>query len=239
MSAKFKGQQQWVREVLRKFGDLQDFQPEPFRGDPQWPEWVSNLFLTFLSISHPGAKVKNLKKWKAKDLGRFLGRHYAGEFLIQGGVPLSLQVIHEGERFAAWGENIIKDRRPDLNIWKPKLTAFMQETLASACERPYIEASAFFEAFGKSIVMKPDDLLTERTMDVGDKISWSIFANWQQIEKLQSVGHLHRELEKALKPKGVIVRYKRVEKLCQRIKLKFKEPGRPLGSKTQTNPTSV
>ena len=55
----------------RKFGELRDFQPEPYRGDPKWPEWVSNLFMGFFSISHPGVKMKNLKKWKAKDLGDF------------------------------------------------------------------------------------------------------------------------------------------------------------------------
>ncbi|HEY3860390.1 MAG TPA: hypothetical protein VGO59_00760 [Verrucomicrobiae bacterium] len=252
MSAKFKGQQQWVQEVLGKFGDLQESQPEPYGGDPQWPEWVSNLFVTFIDITYPGVKIKNQKNWKAKDLGRFLGRHYAGECLVQGRVPLSLQVVREGERFSTWAEKWVKHKRPDLDIdkfhkkyeqeskaWKPILIKFMQETLASACQRPYLEASAFFEAFGKAIVIKPDDFLTERTMGVGDKICWAMFVMWREIDQLQSIGQLHRLLEEALKPKGLVVKYKRIEKLCQRIKLKFKGPGRPPGSKTQTNPTSV
>ena len=116
---------------------------------------------------------------------------------------------------------------------------FMQEALSSACQRPYIEAAAFFEAFGKAIVIKPDEFLTERTMGVGDKICWAMFVTWQEIERLHSVAELHRILERALKPRGIVVKYKRVEKLCQRIKLKFKDPGRPPGSKIQTNPTSV
>lgn len=252
MSAKFKGQRQWIREILRKFGELQEFQPEPFCGEPKWPEWVSNLFMTFFGISHPGVKMKNLKKWKAKDLGRFLGRQYAGEHLTCGGVPLSLKVIQEGERFGAWAEKWIKQKRPDLDLdkfqsqyeqeaeaWRPQFMKFMQDTLSSACERPYLESSAFFEAFGKAVVMKPDELLTERTMGVGDKICWSMFVMWQEIEGLHSVAELHRILEQALKPKGIIVKYKRVEKLCQRIKLKFKAPGRPPGKKIQTNPRSV
>lgn len=107
----------------------------------------------------------------------------------------------------------------------------MQETLASVCERPYHECSAFFEAFGKGIMMKPDDLLTERTMGVGDKICWAMIVQWQEISRLKSVGELHRIFEKALKPRGVIIKYKRMEKLCQRIGLKFKDPGRPQGVK--------
>jgi hypothetical protein len=115
----------------------------------------------------------------------------------------------------------------------------MQETLSSACTRPYLESSAFFEAFGKAIVMKPDEFETERTLGVGDKICWTMIVMWREIEGLPSVAELHRVFEKALKPKGIVVRYKRIEKLCGRIKLKFKDRGRPPGSKIQTNPISL
>ena len=252
MSAKFKGQRQWVREILNKFGELQKHQPKPFNENPEWPEWVSNLFMVFLGISHPGIKFKNVKKWKAKDLGRFLGRQYAGEHLTWGEVPLSPAVIRERDRFDAWTEKRLKERDPDVDLrelekryeqesraWKPIFMKFMQETLSSACERPYIESSALFEAFGKAIVIKPDELLTERTMGVGEKICWTIFAMWQDIDHLHSVAELHRLLERALKPLGIVVKYKRIEKLCQRIKKKFKDRGRPQGSKIQTNPGSV
>src|ERR1017187_4824155 len=48
-----------------------------------------------------------------------------------------------------------------------------------------------------------------------------------------------RMFEMALKRHGIVVKYKRIEKLCQRIKLKFKGRGRPPESKIQTNPVSV
>ena len=67
-------------------------------------------------------------------------------------------------------------------------------------------ACPFFEAFGKAIVIKPDDLLTERTMGVGDKICWTMFVMWQDIERLESVAQLHRIFEQALKPKGIVVK---------------------------------
>lgn len=252
MSTQLRGQRRWVREVLTKFGDLEDHQPEPFNIYGEWPEWVSNLLMILVGVSHPGTKFKSLKKWKAKDLGRFLGRQYAGEHLRAGEVPLSPQVIQEGIKFGEWAESLGRQRRPDLDLdklrqevaagekaWKPIFKGFMKETLASVCERPYLEASAFFEAFGKAVVIKPDELLTERTMGVGDKICWIMFVRWQEIERLESVAQLHRVFEQALKPHGIVVKYKRIEKLCQRIKLRFKGRGRPPGSKIQTNPTSV
>ena len=252
MSKQFKGQQQWVREVLIKYLDLEKSQPTPFNRNPEWPEWVSNLGAMLLGISHPGLKFKSVRKWKAKELGRLLGRQYAGMRLQHGQVPLSSRVIEEASTCSAWAEERAKQLDPgfdakrfqeqyerELKVWIPKFKEFIQETLASACERPYVETCAFFEAFGRAIVIKPDDLLTERTMGVGDKICWTMIVMWPEISRLKSVADVHRVFEQALRPKGIVVKYKRIEKLCQRIKLKFKAPGRPPGSKIQTNRVSV
>ena len=242
MSKKFIGPRQWIGGVLDKFGELEKFQPEPVKNAPEVPEWVSNIDFILAKVSHPGLN-KYRKNWTAKDLGRFLGRHYAEGFMVAGQVPLSSQVINEGGRCVDGLVKILEKRpivglkklqkawEPEKQEWQPRLRMFMQETLNSACDRPYIETSAFFEGFGQRIIIKPDDLLTERTMGVGDKICWAMRVNWQDIDRLESVGQLHRLLEKALKPQGVIVKYKRVEKLCQRLKLKLKGPGRPPGSK--------
>jgi len=252
MSNKFIGQGKWVRDILKKLGNLQEQQPKPFDRDPEWPEWVDNLLTMLLGISYPGSRFKNIKKWKAKDLGRFLGRHYACEYLKLGQVPLSPQVMRESVKSEAWAATWLKQKHPEFDMakfakeyepqskaWKLVFTNFIKETLASACERPYREASAFFEAYGKGIVIKPDELESERTLGVGDKICWTMFVMWQDIERFESVAQLHRIFERALKPHGIVVKYKRIEKLCQRIKLKFKGRGRPSGSKIQTNPPSV
>lgn len=252
MSGKLKGQPRWIRKILNEFGELQEFQPKPFNEDPEWPEWVTNLWLIVLGISYPGVKLKRMKQWKAKDLGKFLGRQYAVEHVVWGEVPLSGQVIQEGQRFAAGAKERAEQLQPNINwrqiqkefeagqkVWRPRFRKFIQAAVACACERPYREASAFFEGFGKAIVIKPDDLLTERRLGVGDKIGWTMIMMWREIEGLESVGQLHRLFEQALKPHGIEVGHKRIEKLCQRIQLKFRGPGRPPGSKIQTNRASV
>ena len=245
MSLKFKGQNRWVREILLKLGELEKSQPAPINKGNELPDWVDNLFMILLGVSHPGSKFKNLKKWKAKDLGKFLGRQYAGEHLMRGEVPVSAQVLQEAIKGGEWMESWAKKKLPNFDwqifyedfpeqdkIWRQKFKEFIKETLASVCDRPYGESSAFFEAFGKSVIIKPDDFLTERTLGVGDRICWAMFLEWQMIEKLESVAQLHHIFEKALKPHGIQVKYKRIEKLCQRIKLKFREGGgRPKGSK--------
>jgi len=246
MAVKFKGQRQWIRETLDRWEDVEKLRPDMFLGaDDEWPEWVANLFGLLVGVSHPGLKVKNVQKWKAKDLGRLLGRQYALEQLVFGEVPLSPTVAKEAvvalsgmEKHAMKRnpglnlEEVLKEIEPEMKAWRPKFKACMQEALASACERPYRESSAFFEAFGKAIVIKPDDLSAERILGVSDKICWTMFVMWKDIERLGSVAELHRLFDRILKPKGIEVSHKRIEKLCQRIKLRFRKgPGRPKGSK--------
>lgn len=241
MANKFIGQRKWVQQALKKFSELDEGLPETaFDKDPEWPDWVFELLLKLMDFSHPGTKFKNNKNWKAKDLGRFLGRQYAGEFLIQGKVPVTQQVIREAEKYVKWSKDRLKQKRPDFKeqeyyrhvearnkIWRPRFQKFIQETLSSACERPYIETRDFFEAFGKAMVMRPEEFESERTMGVGDKICWTMVLIWKDIERLQSVAQLHQVFEQALKPKGIVIKYKRIEKLCHRIGLKFKDRGRP------------
>jgi hypothetical protein len=89
--------------------------------------------------------------------------------------------------------------------WRPLFKKFIQETLSSACDRRYLEAAAFFEAFSNAFVIKPDDLASETRMGVGDKIAWVMFVLWRPISKLQSVGQLYRILEQALKRHGIVI----------------------------------
>jgi hypothetical protein len=115
-------------------------------------------------------------------------------------------------------------------LWYPAFIGFIGETLGSACGRPYAEAVEFIQAFGVSMVIQPTDLETERTVGVSEKIAFAIILEWRAISKLQSVGQLHKILAEALKPQGIVVTLKRVEKLCQRIGLRFKGRGRPKNS---------
>ena len=78
MAVKSKNQGQWVQESLRKLEAVGDIPlSAACEGDTEWPEWVSNLWVMLMRVSHPGVKVKDMKQWKPKDLGRFVGRHYA------------------------------------------------------------------------------------------------------------------------------------------------------------------
>ena len=239
----------WVAEVLSEYDAIEKLQPRSIDSMVNaWPDWVVKLWVILFGVSHPGLNVKNHKKWTAKDLGQFLGRQNALARLAWGEVPLSPRVEEESERWIdSQADKICSNPKlvnssmrtvNKLHEWRPVFDKYIDETLVSARKRPYPESSAFLDAFGKANVIKPDDLATERTMGVGEKIAYIMFMFWQPISKFESVAQVHRFVSAAAKPSGVVITLKRVEKLCQRIGLKFKGRGRPKG-KIQTNPPAA
>ena len=173
----------WVRQILEKYGAIEKRQPKTFDLIvAEWPQWVFNLWPTLFGVSHPGLNFRRVKKWTAKDLGQFLGRQSALEGLLWDEVPLSPRVEHEKQK---WLDSQADKFRSSPNLaialtediiglqkWRPIFKKFIDETLASARNRPYPESSAFLEAFGKANVIKPDDLATEKRMGVGERIAY-------------------------------------------------------------------
>jgi hypothetical protein len=195
----------------------------------------------------PGLQMKRAKQWTAKDLGIFLGRQNAIEAVMWGEVPLSSKVQQEGVECLASLDKVFglssnpnmaratKKFERGMKKWRPIFKRFIDETLSSARKRPYPQAAAFLEAFGKANVIKPDDLASENRLGVSEKIAWVMVLLWRPISKLQSVAQLHQILATAAKRKGIEISLKRIEALCRRIGLRFKGRGRPRKIRIQTN----
>ncbi len=230
----------WIRHVLDQYEEVEKLRPKLIQSMcDDWPDWVYALWAILLPVSHPGLKVENAKKWTARDLGRFLGRQSAWEGFVAGEVPLSPKVEAEKQE---WINSVTDKNAPDpkalaaaekLAQWLPQFRKFVGETLAAAAQRPYAERTVFLEAFGKANVIGPDDLSTERRIGVGERIAYVMAAFWRHIAGFESVAELHRFLSAAAKPMGLTITLKRVERLCSRIGLKFRDRGRP----KKKNPT--
>jgi len=232
-------ERRWIRSILDKYDDAEKLRPKLPGLDEEWPDWVNNLYHILMGASHPGLRIKQAKQWTAKDLGAFLGRQSALEALLWGEVPLSAQVQKEtADAFVAMQKTLapnsgptlssaIKKYKKDLVKWRPVFKKFIDEAVTSARARPYTESTAFLSAFGKAVVIKPNDLAVERTIGVGERIAWVMVSMWRTFERFETVAQLHFVLAAAAKRHGVIITLKRVEKLCSRIGLKFKGRGRP------------
>jgi hypothetical protein len=241
MGKKAETKRQWMRRVMDSSKIVEKLQPK-FADYEEYPKWVNNLWLMLMPVSHPGLHLKANQKLGVRQFGAFWGRQYALAAVQRGKVQLSAKTLEEMNRAIAG----LKPSKPEIaqfvessfkrhKVWYPAFTKFIKETLGSACDRPYAEAVGFFQAFGNSMMIKPTDLETERTMGVSEKIAWVMILEWLAISKLRSVGQLHSMFEAALKPHGIVINLKRMEKLCQRIGLRFRGRGRPKKPKIQTN----
>ena len=237
----------WVKQTFDRYGKIEELQPVRFdlAGEP--PDWVWKVRATFFGIGYPGLNRKPLRKWTARDLGYYCGRQSALDSVIWNEVPLSQTVLLEAERCIAsmakmnelnpnpkWPE-VGRQMTAGMKKWRIIFKRFINEVAIEARSRPYPEASAFAEGFGKGNVIKPNDLASEGKIGVGERIAWVMNMFWPAISKFESVAELHKLLSAAAKPMGIEITLKRIEKLCQRIGLKFKGRGRPKKSKIQTN----
>jgi hypothetical protein len=233
MRHKAETQRQWMRRIINRFDEVEKLQPK-FTDFAAYPKWVQNLWLILIPVAHPKLHLKANQTLSVRQFGSLWGRQYALTAVQRGEVELTAKTVEEKSRgialmkqsdskFGQFLESCFEKSK----CWHPAFVAFMKETLASVCGRPHSEAVVFFEAFGKAVVIKPTDLETDRTMGVGEKLAFAMIHNWRAISKLESVGELHKILAAALKPHGIVIGLKRVEKLCQRIGLKFKGRGRP------------
>jgi hypothetical protein len=241
MRKKTESQRQWMRRIVARFEEVEKLRPDLADFD-EYAKWVQNLWLILMPVVHPKLHLKANKKLTVRQFGAFWGRQFALAAVQRGEVELSQKTLEEKKRAIAG----LKPSKPEIaqfiessfkkhKLWYPAFIKFIKETLDSACDRPYGEAVTFVQAFSDAMAIKPSDLETERTMGVGEKITFVMILEWRSISKLQSVRQLHRILDAALRPQGVVVTLKRVEKLCQRIGLKFRGRGRPQKAEIQTN----
>jgi hypothetical protein len=68
-------EKKWIKQVLERYEAIEKCRPETFNlAVDEYPQWVHNLWPTLFGISHPGLKIKNVKKWTAVCFGwHFLG----------------------------------------------------------------------------------------------------------------------------------------------------------------------
>jgi hypothetical protein len=235
MKIRTETQRQWMRRVMDNHNRVEKLQPQ-FADFDDYPEWVQNLWLMVMPVANPKLHLKAKQKPTMRQFGTLWGRQYAFAVLQGGQVPLSAKTLEEKNLATA----ALKQSKPEIaqfiqkcfdqqKLWYPAFAKFIKETLSSVCDRPYEDTVTFLGAFAEAALIRPTDLETERTMGVSEKIAFVMILEWRAISKLQSVRQLHKILEAALKPRGIVVTLKRVEKLCQRIGLRFRGRGRPKG----------
>lgn len=240
----------WCDRIFSGLTKLEESRPSlgAITETESFPPWLKCIVQELLQQSLPAVPVRCGGPMTPDKLGRFLGQYCANYFLL-------------GEVLEALGKPMPGlDQWIDINRLNPspdsKNPALMVSGIfegianldesASKFERILIrafkialdqeshsEAASFFRGFSKGLSSKRSPV--EATSATTFPIYFRMFLRWQEVEKLTSVSDLRSFLLAQGVKEEVLGDPKRLEKICQRIGLSFRKPGRPRTTEVLTN----
>lgn len=227
--------QAWLEKLRAEFLKLEPLFPtENFLPEEGLPKWVENIEREIGAVAYPVAKLKEGLKLTPRRMGALLGHSCAfGVWMMEGinrvfaeshaseiKIEIAAEQLEIGTQFCS---GIIE-------VWYPALRRLAKRALCSCVDQSYEDMTAFLLAYSEAFSRKPKRL---GFADIGNQvfpIYVFLISRWRHINSLHSVRELHGLLVKVHGPHR-IGDLKRVEKICQRIELHYRKPGRPKRSK--------
>jgi hypothetical protein len=112
-----------------------------------------------------------------------------------------------------------------LDKWFLATYRLAQRALRSSFDQSYAVMYEFLAGFSNGIARKPGTLNFAETGNTTFEIYVFFMSYWRIVERFKSVHELHQVLVKILGRRAGDL--KRIEKICQRIGLHYRKPGRP------------
>ena len=225
-----KRRMDWLNRLADEFLKLEPTMPvKVLPEDENCPEWVKKVACEFGAIIFPVAKLKEDPRLTPKTMGALLGHQCAMavwtmEWLAEQSeaqVTVAQRAFskEQVEKGALLAESMV-------NKWYPGIRRLAQMALCSTVDQTYEDMRDFLTAFSSGFARKPSSF---QVGDIGNptfEIYLFLLLFWRAVSRFKSVPELHRVLIRIFGPHrtGDI---KRIEKICQRIGLHFRKPGRP------------
>ena len=218
----------WMNWLVDEFLKLEALVPVEILPEGDYPQWVKNVERRFLAGVMPTVKIDQGLEKTPKTLGTFLGQQCANavwlmelfgqQVLVQEQrkhEPLTQTQMEKGQQLA---ESLVER-------WYPGMRQLAKNALCSSVDQTYREMSEFLLGFAMGYASKPTSLGLGGMGDANFEIYVFMLLFWRTVERLKSVRELHDILTKVFGRRAGDL--KRVEKICQRIELTFRRPGRP------------
>lgn len=226
----------WLRRMADEFSKLEAAMPmENFLPETEGPPWVQNLEREVRAAMFPVAKLKEGLDLTPRRLGAILGHQCAVAVWMMDWLAMELNSHQEEtdqkttpeqmDQIDAGREFIIKLH----DDWYCALRRLAKRALATCVDQTYEVMRDFLRAYADGFARKP----TSHTYGSFGNSSFEVYVfmlwHWQLVAKLNSVRELHDLLVKNLGSQRA-GDLKRTEKICQRICLHYRKPGRPKGT---------
>lgn len=225
----------WLRRLADEFLKLELLFPmDNFLPEEGLPKWVQNVEREVGATMYPVAKLKDDLNLTPRRMAAILGHSCAfGVWMMealvceienaQEEIDLSKYTPEQVEHAAKFVADVVGN-------WYPALCRLAKRALCSSVDRTYEEMTDFLLAYSQGFSRKPKKM---GMADIGNsafEIYFFMLTYWRFVDSLKSVHELHQFLVKIFGPHRV-GELKRVEKICQRIELHYRKPGRPRKAK--------
>ena len=224
-----KHRQDWLRRLVDEYIKLESSMPvENFLPDLGCPKWVENIEREVGATMFPVAKLKQEFKLTPRSLGAVIGHQCAIAVWMMEWMEEQIENPQTVDDSKLAPEELKKGQEFFDKLtghFYPALRRLAKRALASCVDQAYGDMKEFLVAYASAFAQKP----IGRVGNIGNstfEIYNFMLMYWRIIERLNSVHHLHEVLVKVFGPYRV-GQLKRTEKICQRIGLTYRKPGRP------------
>lgn len=217
----------WLQSIVDRFALIENIFPdmEFMRGD--WPPWAQNVAREIAKALYPTAHIKVGRRWEIGEVGALVGQDiaYFDSFVSALESQQSVDVKWDQVR-KVFGDDVeqrVEDfARKMIDEYFPAFTSAVQFSLSLAAEQEYVAMKRFFKAFTRALERRPAVV-----GDVGrtnTRLYWVLLLSWRRVEELGSIPELHRRLcHTVFLGAHLVGDLKRVEKICERIGLSYRE----------------
>ncbi len=225
-----KSQEEWLSRLAEGYIKLESCMPKiNFVPHETCPKWVESVEREVGASMFPAAKLKEGFKLTAWRLAAIIGHQCAisvwfMEWLIQ-----ELKKPHFLDKTKVTPDQLQKAEEmcnKMANDWYPALRRFAKRALCSCVDQPYEDTKEFLLSYASAFAQKPCGPRASNMGNSAFEIHCFMLIHWQFVERLNSAHDLHQVLVKVFGPYRT-GNLKRTEKICQRIDLHYRKPGRP------------
>lgn len=223
------------------------------------PQWVIRVLLELSQQVSPAVRLRSLKIITPRGLGLHLGQQCANLYALGERMKVLVKNDINPEQVEKKAENLAKvleanKDKPTVRSVSmlmsqlgegiclmensiPKFESILHRAFKEALDQDnYGEAVQFYSGFATGLSKKGFNKSGPAREKTTALIYQKMFTHWFEIEKLGSVPELRMFLIRHGVTVGMIGQPKRLEKICERIGLTLRKPGRPAKSENYDAP---